>query len=436
MSDNVNNIRLVAIDILSNLLTNNGSLSTQLNKHQGRINASEAPLLKEICFGVSRYFPLLNSVALHILEKPLPKKDRDIYAAILIGLYQIDYMQIPPHAAVNEIVSCIKGLNKPWAVKLVNAVLRNYLRNNAELKVALKDIPSVKDIHPKWLLKRFEKHWPKKYQQIVDANNSHPPLCLRVNLSRVSRETQKKLLTQAGIKSHFGLFSSSALYLEKPVKIQDLPGFFDGYLSVQDEAAQLSAEILQPQSGERVLDACSAPGGKTCHLLESAEGIKLTALELEDWRLKKVQENLERLSLSAQLICTDAADLPNWWDGIYYDKILLDVPCSATGVIRRNPDIKISRKASDIEALKKIQQYLLTSVWKTLKVDGLLLYATCSLMPEENEKQVAQFLASNSNAEEVQINKTCGQDVQYGKQLFPSLGSHDGFYYCLIKKTF
>jgi len=434
MVDEIRSARLVAVDILKNVILNRGSLSTQLNAQQGSVKPEHLGQLKEVCFGVSRYFPRLNSFALHMLEKPFQEKDMDLYAVILIGLYQIEYMSTPSHAAVNEAVENTKALNKRWGGKLVNAILRRYLRESEEIKESLKAMPSVADSHPKWLLKRFSKHWPNQYQQIVDANNARPPMCLRVNLSRVSRETQKKELEAVGIKSYYGHFSKSALYLETPVKVQELPNFFEGHLSVQDEAAQLSAQILSPNPEERILDACAAPGGKTGHILESAKNIELTAIEIETWRLVKIQENLERLSLPAKLICADSSNLSSWWDGVFFDKILLDVPCSATGVIRRNPDIKVNRKPADIDALLEIQKKLLVEVWKTLKPGGQLLYATCSLMPEENEQQMINFFNTHDDAHEIPLESEWGENVAHGKQLFPSINSHDGFYYCLMKK--
>lgn len=433
MNEKTTSVRLVAIRVLESILLNKGSLSTQLARKQTEVKAEHIPQLKEICFGVSRQFPTLNSFALYMLEKPFQEKDFDIYAAILIALYQIDYMDTPEHAAVNEAVESAKLIGKPWAGKLVNAILRRYLRESDDIKAILKEMPSVAHSHPKWILKRFNKHWKNEFEQIVEANNARPPMCLRVNLSRVSRETQIEKLSEVGIESEKGEFSESAIYLKQAIAVQALPKFFDGQMSVQDEAAQLSASILAVKDGEKVLDACAAPGGKTGHLLESAK-IDLTAIELEPWRLAKIEENLERLSLNAKLICADSGDLDAWWDKEPFDKILLDVPCSATGVIRRNPDIKINRKPADIDELVIIQKQLITNLWLTLKPGGKLLYATCSVMPEENEKQMADFLSETPNAHEITLDVTWGKKVSHGIQLLPNKNSHDGFYYCLIEK--
>lgn len=438
MTGKINNVRLVAAHILQNLLLNQGSLTSQLNKQQEKVKSEHQALLKELCFGVARYYPKLNSFALYMLDKPFAEKDMDLYAIILTSLYQIEYMSTPAHAVVNEAVENTKTIKKPWAGKLINALLRRYLREADDIKQTLKDTPSVADSHPKWLQKRFKKYWPNQYEQIIEANNARPPMCLRVNLSRVSRETEIKVLEKHQIKSLAGQYAKSALYLDKPINVGDLPDFFTGQLSVQDEAAQLSAEILAPIAGEKILDACAAPGGKTGHILESANNLELTAVELEAWRLEKIKDNLTRLAFTnataPKLICADTSQLDSWWDGQPFDKILLDAPCSATGVIRRNPDIKINRKPADIEQLTKIQAKLLKQVWQTLKPNGLLLYATCSLMPEENNQQIEHFCAQHSNAEEIKLTAEWGLALNYGRQLFPTMAGHDGFYYCLLKK--
>ncbi|KZN14408.1 16S rRNA (cytosine(967)-C(5))-methyltransferase RsmB [Marinomonas sp. TW1] len=454
--------RQVAIQVLTNVLLQQGSLSTQLNRLQGQLATDQQALLKEFCFGVCRQYPKLNSVALSLLTHPFEEKDTDLYAILLLGLYQLSYMKTPDHAAVNESVEACRELNKDWATKLMNAVLRRYQREELEIIDNLMQMPSVEFNHPKWLVKRYKKHWSNDFQQIIDASNAHPPMCIRVNLDRVSRETYQSTLNELGIETTLGRLSNASLYLSKAMSVNQLPGFEDGLCSVQDEAAQLAGEILNPTLNERLLDACAAPGGKTGHLLEcmSHSQIKdqkgdqsetqtssqrlpsLTAIELEAWRLEKIESNLERLGYCAELLCADASEVEEWWDKQTYDKILLDVPCSATGVIRRNPDIKLNRKPADIEELTHIQKNILNSVWATLKPNGHLLYATCSLMPEENEQQIATFLSEHTDAKEVPLNhlnadldSNWGLDVSHGKQLFPTLNGNDGFYYCLLQKS-
>ena len=441
------NPRQVAIKVITNILLQQGSLSTQLARHQMDVASEHAPMLKELCFGVCRQFPRLNSIALHLLAHPFEEKDTDLYAVLLLGLYQLTYMNTPDHAAVNETVEACRVLKKDWATKLMNAVLRRYQREADDILETLEAQPSVEFNMPKWLVKRFNKHWPDYLEAIIEASNAHPPMCIRVNQSRVSRETYQSQLLDLGINSDNGEFSGSALYLKNAVRVGELPNFEEGFVSVQDEAAQLSAHILSPKAGEKVLDACAAPGGKTGHLLEKANStqesiIELTAVELEPWRMEKIESNLERLGYSANLICADASDLEAWWDGEPFDKILLDVPCTATGVIRRNPDIKINRKPADVDDLVEIQRAILNKVWTTLKPGGFMLYATCSLMPEENELQIQHFLANQEDAKEVPLNSLApelaiewGIPVSHGRQLFPKVNGHDGFYYCLLQKS-
>lgn len=433
--------RLVSAKILEQVLLQRGSLSTQISKQIAEVDYDEQGLAKELCFGVSRYYPQLNTIALSLLSKPFEDKDFDLYATLLMGLYQIEHMSTPDHAAVHESVELCRQLDKEWATKLMNAVLRRYQRERDDILENLSAQPSMANNLPKWLVKRFKKHWDAEFDAIVEATNAHPPMCIRVNESHVSRETYKQLLAEQGTVSRETAFSVSGLYLESAVSVSMLPNFEDGHVSVQDESAQLAASLLAPKAGERVLDACAAPGGKTGHLLELAPESDLTAVELEAWRLARIEANLERLGVSAELICGDASKPEEWWSKESFDKILLDAPCSATGVIRRNPDIKINRKPDDIAALVEIQASILDATWQTLKQGGYMLYATCSLMPEENEQQVASFLARTEDAEECPLNTLAlelplsfGKSVSHGVQVFPTLDGQDGFYYCLLQK--
>ena len=432
--------RLVSAKILEQVLLQRGSLSTQISKHIADVDYDEQGLAKELCFGVCRYYPQLNTIALSLLSKPFEEKDLDLYAALLMGLYQIEHMSTPDHAAVHESVELCRQLDKEWATKLMNAVLRRYQRERDDILENLASQPSMAYNLPKWLVKRFKK-WETEFEAIVEATNAHPPMCIRVNESHVSRETYKELLEEKDTVSRETAFSVSGLYLESALPVSMLPNFDKGDASVQDESAQLAASLLAPNAGERVLDACAAPGGKTGHLLELAPELDLTAVELEPWRLARIESNLERLGVSAELICGDASKPEEWWNKQAFDKILLDAPCSATGVIRRNPDIKINRKPDDISALVDIQASILDATWKTLKQGGYLLYATCSLMPEENEQQMASFLERTQDAQELPLNTLAptlsvdfGKSVSHGVQIFPTLNGQDGFYYCLLQK--
>ncbi|MEC8483733.1 MAG: transcription antitermination factor NusB, partial [Pseudomonadota bacterium] len=276
--------RLVSAKILEQVLLQRGSLSTQINKQISQVDYDEQGLAKELCFGVCRFYPQLNTVALSLLSKPFEEKDFDLYAALLMGLYQIEHMSTPDHAAVHESVELCRQLDKEWATKLMNAVLRRYQRERDDILENLSSQPSMAHNLPKWLVKRFKKHWDAELNSIIEATNAHPPMCIRVNEAHVSRETYKQILAEQGIVSRETSFSVSGLYLESAVPVTMLPDFEGGHVSIQDESAQLAASLLAPKTGERVLDACAAPGGKTGHLLELAPDLDLTAVELEPWR--------------------------------------------------------------------------------------------------------------------------------------------------------
>ena len=390
-----------------------------------------------MCFGTCRWFHQLNFFAQQLLTKPFRKKDQDVLALLLIGLYQLREMRIPDHAAINETVSATAELKKPWARALVNAVLRNYQRQEADLNESLEAAEATAQYsHPAWLLDALRSAWPEQCRDILSANNERPPLTLRVNLARRSREEYLQKLAQENIEARPGLLANSAIYLSKPKPVTDIPGFVDGVVSVQDEASQLVPQQLDLREGQRVLDACAAPGGKTCHILESERSLtSITALDKDERRLAGIRENLDRLDLKANILCADAADLENWWDGNPFDRILLDAPCSATGVIRRHPDIKLLRSPEEVADLISQQQRLLESLWQCLKADGLLLYTSCSILPEENQNQIAQFLSKHDDAKYEGITADWGVKCETGRQLLPSTASGtDGFFFSLLRK--
>ena len=346
------------------------------------------------------------------------------------------YMRIAEHAIINETVSAVSNLNRPWAKGLVNAVLRSFQRQQQEILDNQTDNLVFQTAHPKWLLNKINEAWPSEIAtQIIEANNQRAPMTLRVNSLRTSREDYLRTLEDAGIVASPTEYSAQGILLETPRDVTDLPGFGDGVISVQDEAAQLAAHLMLLESGQRVLDACCAPGGKTCHILESQPDLSsVLAIDLEQRRLVRVFENLERLRLAAKLVAADANDLDSWWDGNAFDRILLDAPCSATGVIRRHPDIKILRKPADIDKLAAIQTEILVSLWQTLKPGGILLYATCSVLPIENDQIIRGFIRSQDDAQLVPIDATWGITTDHGRQLFPLENGNDGFYYSRLKK--
>ncbi|GAA6151419.1 16S rRNA (cytosine(967)-C(5))-methyltransferase RsmB [Pseudoteredinibacter isoporae] len=426
--------RAAAAKAIAQVFRQQGSLASALPPVLKQVKPQDKGLLQELCYGSLRYFHRLNHSLQGLLTQPLKAKDQDIQALLLIGCYQLDYSRIPAHAAVASCVEACRALKKPWACKLVNGVLRNYQRQ-ATNQHDMSAQPWLEHSHPKWFYNRLQKAWPDYADDILLQNNQHPPFSLRLNLERLSVDQYLDLLSQRGISARACPFSPNGITLEKPCPVEQLPHFEDGWLSVQDEAAQFSAHLLELADDQHILDACCAPGGKTGHILELAKNPSLTAIDTEAKRLKRVEENLARLGFSAKLLCADASDTRLWFDGEQFDRILLDAPCSATGVIRRHPDIKLLRKPQNIEELCEIQKRLLESLWPLLKPGGILLYATCSVLPEENDEQITQFLAHHADAEEYAIEAPWGVAVAHGRQLFPQAQGHDGFYYARLQKN-
>lgn len=440
--------RAVAAIILKEVLLGKASLATLLPNKCKHLQAQDSAMVKELCFGSCRFQPLLDARIKQLLNKPLRNKDYDIHALLLLGCYQLSYLRTPDHAAISATVGACQTLKKVWAKKLVNGVLRQYQRGSEQLNQHL--LYWQHDAHPQWLAEQLKTAWPTHYQHIVEANNQYPPFCLRVNRRHHNRDDYIKLLAEE-LQARPSCLASDGIYLQKATDVTNLPGFDQGWVSVQDEAAQLAAAILNPVEGEKVLDACAAPGGKTCHLLEKQQKCDLTALDKDPQRCEKITENLTRLQLNAKVICADAADTQQWWDGEHYDAILLDAPCSATGVIRRHPDIKQLRKADDIAKLAQQQEQLLSALWPTLKVGGRLLYATCSVLPTENEDVIGKFLQQTPDAQILALPEhmgiaseqtgrsnsgaSWGENQNFGKQLFPKNNGHDGFYYSYLVKT-
>ena len=413
-------------------IANGQSLSRELPRAEQKVKHDQRPLLRELCYGSLRQFWRLEALAGQCLSKPFKSKDEDLLMLLCIGIYQLEYMRIPPHAAINTTVNASKSLRKEWAKGLTNAVLRRFQRERETLLADL--TPAEASAHPDWLYDAIHEAWPAQAEAILDANNQHPPLCLRNNALHQGRETYLHALADAGIDAQPCDFAANGIRLSQAVDVKMLPGFAEGKVSVQDESAQLCAQILKPQKGMSVLDACAAPGGKSCHLLESQPELVLTCIDIDEGRLARVQENLSRLTLHAELVAGDAAHPQSWWNGELFDQILLDAPCSATGVIRRNPDIKLHRRTSDIPALANTQLTLLKALWATLKPGGALLYATCSILPEENEQVIEGFLAAEADAIHSPIDADWGFERKFGRQLLPRNGGHDGFYYALLNK--
>jgi len=429
------NPRLAAARALAAVLTGKASLNSSLPLQLDKVEARDRGFTQDLAFGTARWQPRLSALAEKLLQKPFKAADADVEALLLVGLYQLLYTRVPAHAAIGETVGCADKLKKPWAKGLLNAVLRRAQRDSAELLAEMERDPVVRTAHPRWLQKSLKAFWPEQWEAICAANNAHPPMILRVNRRHHRRDAYLQLLAQAGVAASACTFSQDGIVLEQACDVRDLPGFTDGWISVQDEAAQLAADLLDLAPGQRVLDACCAPGGKTCHLLEAEPALKgVVAIDLEAKRLVRVRENLDRLKLDAQLIACDARNTGEWWDGQGFQRILLDAPCSATGVIRRHPDIKLTRQPDDIQALASLQGELLDALWPTLEVGGVLLYATCSTLPTENTEMIEAFLARTPGARELDLATAAGVKQPHGRQLLAQEGGHDGFYYAKLIK--
>lgn len=428
--------RAVAATIITKVLDNHVSLSPAL---KGISAKKDAGFIQELCYGVLRWHEQLAAITELLLEKPLKAKDTDIEVLLLIGLYQLIHIQKPIHAALNETVQAARELKKPWATGLINAVLRNYSRDADNILEKLKKDYSAHYSHPQWLLDVLKAAWPQQWLEIMQANNQRPPMTLRVNQLRISRDDYLKKLAENNIVAEIAVHTRNGIILQTPCDVFELPGFKQGEISVQDAAAQLAAELLDLKSDMRVLDACAAPGGKTACILETEANLSsVVAMDVDAERLQKVTENLQRLRLESnkiKIICGKAANPENWWDQQLFDRILLDAPCSATGVIRRHPDIKYLRREDDIAKLAAQQLQILTALWPLLKPDGILVYATCSVLPQENSEVIKQFLTTNKNAQEEIIHADWGIKADFGRQILTGQNQMDGFYYAVLKKT-
>lgn len=423
------NPRATAAILLQRVIYDGTSLSQLLSDNDDSID----PLVKDLCFGTLRWHERLSAILDQLLTKSLKAKDKDIECLLRVGLYQVLYQNTPEYAAVNETVAAVKGLRKAWAVKFVNGVLRTFLRRKDSLVHQIEEIETARYAHPKWLIESIRQAWPEQWESVLEEANLRAPMTLRVNLSQNTREEYQASLKAEDIESTLHPKVASALILDKPMSVFELPGFNEGYVSVQDAAAQIAASLVQAETGMRVLDACAAPGGKTGHMLEHTAGLDMVAIDNTETRLIRIGENLERLGLDAKIVLGDANE-PGDWAKQGFDRILLDAPCSATGVIRRHPDIKVLRWEEDIGQLHGQQESILRSMWGILNSGGRLVYATCSILPAENEEIIAEFLAATPDAVVKPIEADWGIPQQYGRQVLPGMDAMDGFYYAVLEK--
>ena len=396
---------------------------------------ADRALAQELVYGTLRFLPRLEWRLGRLLERPLARRATALRALLLLGLYQVGEGGFPAHAAVHATVAAAAGAGAARARGLVNAVLRRWLRERGALAAAEAEVPEARWAHPAWLIEAVRRDWPQRWQAVLEAGNRRPPMTLRVALDRIGREQARALLAEAGVASEPVLAVPSALVLAEPVPVERLPGFAEGLVSVQDAAAQLAAPLLEPPPGGRVLDACAAPGGKTGHLLELVRGeAEVVALDSDARRIERLRATLARLRREATVRTGDARAPAGWWDGRPFARILLDAPCSGTGVLRRQPDIKLHRRAADVPALARTQAAMLEALWPLLEPGGMLLYVTCSLLRAENEAVAGAFLAAHADAEEAPIEAPWGHACRVGRQVLTGEGDMDGFYFARLRK--
>jgi len=431
-------VRAVAAEIVDAVVGGGQSLDAAISNNEERVSANDRSLLRMLCYGTLRHHWALQEWIDQLVATPLRKRDRVINALLAVGLYQLVEMRIPDHAVVSETVAATRRLQRPKLAGLVNACLRRFVREDLSSKGSQGD--ESKWNHPNWLINRFRADWPDDWQAILTANMERAPMWLRANSSRNTAEQYLQRLREEGLPAELLDGVPDAIRLEEPQAVDKLPGFSLGDASVQDAAAQIAARWLLQDVAGRVLDACAAPGTKSGHLLEiGGERLSLVCVDSDKSRTLSIAENLARIGQNATIIAADASKPKEWWDEEPFDAILLDAPCSASGVIRRHPDIKLLRRESDLTSLAALQRKLMEALWPKLAPGGTLLYATCSVFAAENDEVTEQFLADHSDAIENDVlpnnnirdlmrRKACGY------QILPGSAGMDGFYYAAIQK--
>ncbi len=426
--------RAVAAQILKTVIQDKRSFDAVLLDYLN-VNNPDSGLIHELAAGSLRWWWQLATIVDQLLNKPLKAKDFDVYCLMVVGLYQIDFTRIPDHAAVAQTVNASKIIGKQWSGNLVNAVLRRFIRERDQLKQRLKNDSIFTYSHPGWMIDEFRSDWPDDWCKLLNANNKQNKLTIRVNVTKTTVEEVCRQLEHNQIEFKKTDQSPAGIVILDKTKVWHTEFWQEGLISVQDESAQLTTYMTKLEPGMRVLDACAAPGGKTCHMLEQQTKLNLLALEKDAARMEKLKQNLTRLNLQCQTKVADAIDIKSWWDGQLFDLILIDAPCSGSGVINKHPDIKHLRREVDIKQNVQTQRLLLDKLWPVLKTSGQLLYCTCSVFRQENDQQAQWFIDKYTNAKEIILDDRFGRKMPYGQQRLPSDYESDGFYYVGFGKT-
>lgn len=428
--------RLQAVNVLELVLPARGegqSLRAVLARRRRGLEPQEQGLMADLAFGVCRHYRLLDGWLQRHLKKPLKPSARAVHLALLAGLYELWFTERARHAVVNSWPDVCRRLKAPWASGLCNALLRNASRENVQERGADRP-PAERYSVPDWLYAQWQQDWPGQAEAIARASATPPPLVLRCNRQRTTTEALSERLGETGLQVRESALVPGALFVTPARPVESLPGFDQGWFAVQDEAAQIPATLVETPDTGQLLDACAAPGGKTGQLAERFPAAALTALELDGARLRRVEENLERLGHRARLVRGDATNPAAWWDDVPFDAILVDAPCSATGILRRQPDSKWHRRVGDLKALCGLQADMLAALWPLVKPGGMLVYATCSVLKMENGKQVEAFLASHPEARDDTPAFAGAVTEGPGCQLLPEEGGHDGFFFARLRK--
>jgi 16S rRNA (cytosine967-C5)-methyltransferase len=426
--------RALAAQALAEVALRGASLRDAMERYAPRLaDPRDRALLTALLNDGARWWLRFDAALDRLLDKPLRQKEPAVHALLVLGLVQLEILELPDYAAVAATVQAARALQRPRLAGLVNAVLRRWQRERADQLAALDAKPQTRHAHPAWLAKTIARDWPAQAEAVMAADNREPPLMLRANRRRTDRTALVEQLQAAGYAAEPHAWLADGIVLPHSADVTRMPGFADGLFAVQDGAAQITADLAGLRDGLRVLDACAAPGGKACHALERAE-LALTALEFDAGRSTRIRQNLDRLGLSAEVVTGDAGAPGAWWDGRPFDRILIDAPCSATGVLRRRPDVRLHRRDSDIPVLAAQQQRILTALWPLLAPGGRLVYITCSLLRAENEAVVQGFLAEHGDATAVPVELPAGQPAATGWQLLPGDGDLDGMYYAVLDK--